>query len=1037
MTWTPAVHQFNTPKIAYPKEESLYQLFEACARQYPHRVAVRFGAASLTYSELHERAEFHAARLLDLGVTPGMPVAMLTERSLEMVVGIWAILRAGAAYVPIDPTYPQERIQSILRNSGARISVTTALLAQDGSPGRTKLPPVGPATGPAYIIYTSGSTGTPKGVAVAHHNVIRTVLRTNYVHAQDCVLQVCNYAFDASVFDVFVTLIHGATLVLPQQDDITDPDRLAAVIRDSGINVLVMTTALFNVCIDHDPSIFGPMRKVLFGGERASVQHVKKAFAHLGPGRLVNVYGPTETTVFSTTHTIEEVGETVPIGKPVPNTRLYVLDANREPVPVGEPGELYIAGEGVSQGYWNDAELTRERFVPDPFVTQGQAGALSGAVMYKTGDLVKCQEDGELVFIGRADQQVKLRGFRIELGEIEARLLEHPQVQQCAVVMNTQKLIAYVTTSEALDGDALKAHLGNSLPHYMIPDRVVRLPRLPLTVNGKVDRQKLAKDADEWNRRDPRVQVGTRTAREAVVHRIFADVLGVPEVAPNKGFSDIGGNSLNAISLASRLKQAGFPVTMRDILHYQTIERLLNEALPTSAPAPADARADESGLRPLEHLDDRAVRRLLDESLAHNGRIITGAAVAKEYPLCAMQQLQIRFETPACLAMHPLKRVVDLPTLQKAYSALIAQHGLLRSVPVESGERHVWREYEHRAGKVPTIPMIDLTEYAGSASAVEAWIEQVAARVYKGSQILQQLVLVRRNRNEHFIVWVVSHVIFDKVSQEIVSDHLIRHYDDLLHGRPMRAEMSPSFEDYTNQLARGPQGVGADGIVRSFRLQEFYETKQKAKQLVSATGSRSATNFTFLLPLRSPWQVDNTLEVALAVHVKGLARYLHMDELPLLFVTEGRQYEGQRYYGTVGEFTDFVPLLVDARPSSREITQSFLGRLDLLKRHNVNFLHLLLDPAARAQWPDIGRFMDAGEGLEHFDILMFNFLGNIDEAFVEEATRVEPHPLPIQTLLNGITAVCADTLICSFRTSCAVDVPRIRACFEQVLSELP
>ncbi|WXB05622.1 amino acid adenylation domain-containing protein [Pendulispora rubella] len=990
---------------------------------------MRFGNEALTYSELHERAECHAARLLDLGVTPGMPVAMITERSLEMVVGIWAILRAGAAYVPIDPEYPRERIQSILRDSGARIHATVSFFARDASPGRAALPPTGPAVGPAYIMYTSGSTGAPKGVAVAHHNVIRTVVRTNYIdiHTRDCILQLSNYAFDGSVFDIFGALLNGATLVLPQRDDVGDPERLAALIRGAGISVLFVTTALFNACIDYDPSIFGPVRKVLFGGEQVSVQHVKKAFAHLGPGRLIHVYGPTETTVFSSAHAVERVGETVPIGKPLANTRLYVLDANQEPSPIGVPGELYIAGEGVSRGYWNDAELTRDRFVPDPFVAQG--------VMYKTGDRVKQQEDGELVFLGRADQQVKLRGFRIELGEIEARLLEHPQVQQCAVVVKAQRLVAYGTSAEVLDGDALKAHLRTSLPHYMIPDRWVQLPALPLTANGKVDRKKLAADADE---RPRSTRGGARTAREEALHRIFADVLGVPEVGAEEGFSDIGGNSVNAITLVSRLKHAGFPVTTRDILHCQTIERLLKEVWPTPSPAPAALNDTGSGLRPLEQLDIGAVRRLLDESLAHNGRVITGASVSNEYPLCAMQQLQIRFRTPACFAMWPLERAVDLPTLQAAYGALTAQHGLLRSVAVESGERHVWREYDHRADEAPSIPVIDLAEHSGTPSAVRALVEQVATRVYEASQILHQLVLVRRNRNEHFLVWVVSHVIFDKVTQEILTSHLIRHYEDVLLGRPpSRTRSSPSFEDYTRQLARGPQGIGASDIVRSFRLDDFYEAKQETKRLVSATGTESATNFTIVLPLRSGWHVENAFEVALAVHAKGLQRYLHMDELPLLFVTEGRQYEGQRYYDTVGEFTDIVPLLVDARPPSTEILQSVAGRFDVLKRHNVNFLHLLLDPTARASWPDVGRLMDAGDGFEHFDILMFNFLGNVDDVPVEETFRVEPHPLPIQTLLNGITSVSSDTMVCAFRTSCAVDVARIRACFEQAASELP
>ncbi|WP_261864926.1 AMP-binding protein, partial [Mycobacterium montefiorense] len=305
----------------------------------------------LTYAQLHARAESMAVRLLDLGVRPGEPVALMTARSVEMVVGIWAILRVGATYVPIDPGYPQKRVESILRDSGAQVCLTVAMIrvGQGVDADRSVLPPVGPPVAPAYIMYTSGSTGVPKGIAVAHHSVMRTVMGTNDfdIEPDDNVLALVNYAFDASVFDIFGALLNGATLVVPEHDDITDPERLAAIIHEAGIKLVFMTTALFNAYVDHDPMMFAPLRKVLFGGERASVWHVKKALTHLGAGKLVHVYGPTEATVFSSAHPVDVVvDDVVPIGKPLSNTSLYVLDADRRPVPVGVVGELYIGGEG-------------------------------------------------------------------------------------------------------------------------------------------------------------------------------------------------------------------------------------------------------------------------------------------------------------------------------------------------------------------------------------------------------------------------------------------------------------------------------------------------------------------------------------------------------------------------------------------------------------------------------------------------------------------------------------------------------------------
>jgi amino acid adenylation domain-containing protein len=399
----------------YPRDESLFGLFEGCVRRFPLRVAVRFGDEVLTYAQLHARAESVAVRLLDLGVKPGAAVALMTARSVEMVVGIWAILRVGAVYVPIDPGYPPTRVQSILGDSAAQVCLTVAMIRarEDVDADGGVLPVLGAPVGPAYIMYTSGSTGVPKGIAVAHHSVTRTVMGTNYVtiEPEDNVLQLMNYAFDGSVFDIFGALLNGATLVLPEPDDITDPARLAAVIDKAGVSIVMITTALFNAYVDHDPMLFAPLRKVLFGGERVSAWHVKRALAHLGGGKLVHVYGPTEATVFSSAHAVDVVvDDVVPIGTPLSNTGLHVLDGDRRPVAVGVVGELYIGGDGVGLGYWGDPRLTCQRFVPDLSVP--------GAVMYRSGDLVKWQDSGDLVYVGRVDEQIKLRGFRIEPGEI-------------------------------------------------------------------------------------------------------------------------------------------------------------------------------------------------------------------------------------------------------------------------------------------------------------------------------------------------------------------------------------------------------------------------------------------------------------------------------------------------------------------------------------------------------------------------------------------------------------------------------------------
>lgn len=1017
--------------VAYPRDASLYQLFAQCVGRYPQRVAVRSRDEVLTYTQLHAHAESMAARLLQLGVQPGDAVALATVRSVQMVVGIWAILRVGATYVPIDPALPPRRIQAILHESGARVCLTAAMIrVEDDDAEVSALPPLGPPVAPAYVMYTSGSTGTPKGIAIAHHCVTRTVISPNYVTVtpEDNVLQLVNYAFDGSVFDIFGALLNGATLVLSHHDDATDPERLASIIEECAVTIALVTTALFNAYVDIDPAIFAPLRKVLFGGERASAAHVNRALGRLGPGKLVNVYGPTEATVFTTTHTVNAPMDEVPIGQPLPNTRLYVLDSARRPAAAGVPGELYIGGEGVGYGYWRNSRLTSQRFVPEP--------GIPGAIMFRSGDLVERAEDGELIYRGRIDEQIKLRGFRIEPGEIESRLQEHVLVKQCVVVVSGDQLVAHYTGCQPVDGTELKNHLREALPHYMIPDHLAYATQLPLTPNGKIDRQRLAAEtATPPSRTYAPRRHGSE--REDVMHRLFADVLDVPDVGPDECFSDIGGNSIVAMTLASRLTRAGYPVTAREILHHQTIDALLAEICDVAGGG-GDSGTFDPGGQPVVRLDDD-VPGLLDESLAGNGQLIGGTPVIREYALTAMQELQIGFDTAACFAMEPLRRPLDLLSLRKAYGALITQHGLLRSVPVEGDDRHLWREHDYRAEDPPRVPIIDATNYAATDSALPTLIEELSTRIYSGSQLLHQLVVVRVDGDQHLLAWIVSHVIFDQVSQEILSRHLIRHYDAVRQGRSPFAE-APSFEDYVHQLARGPQGLDVPDVVRAFRLEDFHRAKQSTKPVVAATGSSSATNFTIVVPLHSAWQKEHPLDVALGVHAKGLQTYLQMDELPLLFVTNGRQYETRRYYDTVGEFTDMVPMLVNARESVHVITQSIVERLELATRHNVNFLHLMLDPESQACWSDVGRLVDAGEDFADLDTLMFNFLGEVAELPADslvETSWITPHPLPIQTLLNGITAVSSDTLLCTFRTSCAVDVPRIRACFAHAASELP
>lgn len=771
LTWLPTDDTGHGVGVAHssalnPRETSLFQLFAECVRRYPQHIAVRFRDEVLTYAQLHTRAEAMAARLLDLGASPGEPVALMTARSVEMVVGIWSILRLGGAYVPIDPDHPRKRIRSTLRDSGAQVCLTEAMIraAQDAEFDSSVLPVLGPPVGPAYIMYTSGSTGAPKGVAVGHHNVIRTVMGADYVtiEPEDNILQLVNHVFDVSVFDIFGALLNGATLVLAEHDDVTDPGRLAAVIGKSGISIVTIPTALFNAYIDYDPRIFAPLRKVLFGGERASAAHVKKAFTHLGRGKLVNAYGPTEVTVTSSTHTVNAVDDSVPIGRPVPNTNLYVLDANRQRLPVGVPGELYIGGDGVSQGYWGDPRLTCQRFVPDP--------SAPGAVMYKSGDLVKWREDGELVFLGRIDQQVKLRGFRIEPAEIEARLAEHPLIGQCAVVVKGDQLIAYYTSTERLDEILLRTHLRTTLPHYMVPGQLVQLSRLPLTPNGKLDRRKLTTYVKTPT--PPEAHSAPETPVEHLLVAIWRKAFERDEVGIDDNFYALGGHSLKALEIVSLLQQGGHTLSANDLFRQPTIRELAHTVRPLMTEAAASIRSNPYhgfGLSAVQHRFFQ--RDLLDRNT---------------------------FNSPFLIALNDR---VEPDVIEDAVHRIVHKHRIL-TARFEEHAPGEWRQVYQTLGSEPCVARVDLASVPLAEHDVTI-SERCAALQHQFDLIeghLYRVVLFENYQHRHsqVLFFLFHHLVFDRTSWEVFLDEFRRHCAD----KSIPPSRSISYFDWCLRLER-------------------------------------------------------------------------------------------------------------------------------------------------------------------------------------------------------------------------------------------
>ncbi|PGD43296.1 non-ribosomal peptide synthetase [Bacillus altitudinis] len=588
------LEEWNAPELEH---DQLYltKWFEHNVRKQPNAVALSAGDHTMTYAELNEQANRLARHLQKNGVGHQTVTAILAERTPELIVSLLAVLKAGATYVSIDPDYPESRIQYMLRDSGATHLLThssfisqTRSLAFDGTylfaddqeillMSSENLPLEAGLDDTAYIMYTSGTTGQPKGIMTTHSNIARVVKNTNYltILETDTLLSLSNSVFDGFTFDVYGALLNGAKLVLPQKETILDMGKLTELIKGEHISVMFVPTALFHLLVDEGTDWMRGVRKVLFGGERASVQHVRKAFDVMGKGRLLNVYGPTESTVFATYYPIDEAipleARSIPIGKPLNQTGAYILSEHRQLQPIGMVGELCLSGKGLAKGYLNRPDLTKQVFIAHPFA--------AGERLYRTGDLAYFREDGLIEYAGRVDDQVKIRGHRIELTEIEANLLMHPGVKQAVLLAdhdetNHTRLLAYITCDDAWKGklDDIKSGLKERLPAYMLPHELIELENLPLTPNGKVDKRQLPKpEAPQGNRR---VKLPANEVEQKLLV-MWREVLEREDISTDDHFFELGGHSLKAMSLLSKVsKEFEVQVPIHLLFETPTIEAL-------------------------------------------------------------------------------------------------------------------------------------------------------------------------------------------------------------------------------------------------------------------------------------------------------------------------------------------------------------------------------------------------------------------------------------------------------------------------------
>ncbi|MCY9027723.1 surfactin non-ribosomal peptide synthetase SrfAA [Bacillus inaquosorum] len=756
------IQQFNPERTPYPKDKTIVQLFEEQAAKTPDQPALQYEGESLTYRELNERANRLARGILSLGAGEGRTVAVLCERSMDMIVSILAVLKTGSAYVPIDPEHPIQRMQHFFRDSGAKVLLTqkklkalaeeaefsgVIVLADEEESYHADVQNLAlplDSAAMANLTYTSGTTGTPKGNIVTHANILRTVKETNYlsITEQDTILGLSNYVFDAFMFDMFGSLLNGAKLVLIPKETVLDMARLSRVIERENISILMITTALFHLLVDLNPACLSTLRKIMFGGERASVEHVRKALQIVGKGKLLHMYGPSESTVFATYHPVDELEEhtlSVPIGKPVSNTEVYILDRTGHVQPAGIAGELCVSGEGLVKGYYNRPELTEEKFVPHPFA--------SGERMYKTGDLARWLPNGDIEFIGRIDHQVKIRGQRIELGEIEHQLQTHDRVQESVVLAVDQGagdklLCAYFVGEGEISSQELREHAAKDLPAYMVPAVFIQMDELPLTGNGKIDRRALPLPDANVSRGVS--YVAPRNETEQKVADIWAHVLQAEQVGVYDQFFDIGGHSLAGMKMLALVHQElGVELSLKDLFQSPTVEGLA---------------------------------QVIDS--AEKGTIISISPAKKQdtYPVSSpqkrmyvLQQLEgaeTSYNMPAVLR---LTGELDVERLNSVMKQLMKRHEAFRTTfEIKDGEtvQRIWEEAE-----------CEMAYF----EAAEEETERIVSEFIKPFKIdrlpLFRMGLIKHSDTEHVLLFDMHHIISDGASVGVLIEELSKLYD--------------------------------------------------------------------------------------------------------------------------------------------------------------------------------------------------------------------------------------------------------------------
>lgn len=970
----------NQTDAEIPADRSTAELFVSCAKKYGDRIALIRNDETYTYSELDRMSDYVAKQLQDAGAAVGDRIGLVVEESILQIAAILGVLKCGAAYIPIDAAYPDDRIAYTLRDSGAKLAVTTAahagkmpddvptviLSEQETKRAMTQdiafaLPDGLHGDLEAYIIYTSGSTGNPKGVVISCRSMIRTVINAEYydVKPDDRIMQMSSYTFDASVFNIFGALLNGAALVMVPRETLLEISEFAKLIEEKRVTKALIITAVFNVLVDYDVHCMRYMDKIYVGGEALSYSHIAKAFSVLGAGHLVNLYGPTEAAMISTScpiDALDPVTQQLPIGKPIANTSIYILDSSGNILPKHMIGELCIGGIGLAREYLSRPELTAEKFI---YLREKPTERV-----YRSGDLAMMLDDGNIAYIGRMDEQVKLRGFRIELGEIERKLGSVPGVREAAVLFlkdssGSPYLSGYYTTQSnmTLTDEQIRTELRKSLPDYMIPSKLTYLAEMPVTGNGKTDRKKLPQMKPVQQAAQPVQTIAAGNDTAALILKQMQEVLERPDLRANDDFYANGGHSLKAIMLVQRLKNAGLNVMVHDIIHHPTAA-----SLAAACGVPVQTESVQNGCKQLtESQTASLVRRMMHET-EWLSEAIVGGKVLTEFPMTAVQKAHRNSGAVQSGFTVTLRNGQDAAALRKIAAELMICNQMLHCTA--DPQRECWLEWdaaEQRPVLEQSIPYLDLSDYdaASCDNLIQALFERMMYDPYRNDLPAWRIACVQRNQQEIQVIWTFHHSVFDGMSAEILK----RALQTGIITQPEHA-----YSDFALQIARGPVQTTAYELTEQLRLADW--TAQNEKFLAAVHADQGETqDIVITVPMEQTR--DGVWNDAYCLTGQVLSAYYGLDQIPTAVLHYGRKYCGQDYYDCVGEFLDLVPVISSV--SEQELEQ----KLQYVQEHNVSLMHLLYDSPDPVYGESGKRIRKLIRSDGKLDLMLFNFQGEI------------------------------------------------------------